>query len=289
MKSSLPVLPASPARRIGKAIVKGEPNAREIERRPAGRTTSLAAPRNEVALLQRWEPLARYLALRFVGALEREDLEQVARLALVQAIRRFDPARGCQFSTFAAVTILGELHRYLRDRGPAMHIPRRWWELRPRLEKARERLAQLVAREPTVTELAAQLAVSEVDVAGALGVYELYHLQPLDQVRTMPEGGEPESLAGTIGSADPRLEAVEQHVAFQQVMQLLPDRLREVLQQRYVQGRSQREVARELGVSQMQISRLERRALAQLREELHGPTHGQPCGRGQEEGGARHV
>jgi RNA polymerase sigma-B factor len=284
MKSSLRLLHASPARGRGKAIVKGEPNAREIERRPAGRSAALAAPRNEEALLQRWEPLARYLAHRFVGALEREDLEQVARLALVQAARRFDPARGCQFSTFAAVTILGELQRFLRDRGPAMRVPRRWWELRPRLEKARERLAQLVAREPTVTELAAQLAVSEADVAGALGVYELYHLQPLDHPHTTPEGGEPESLAGTLGFTDPRLEAVEQQVGFQQMMQRLPDRLREVLQQRYFQGRSQREVAFELGVSQMQISRLERRALAQLREELHGPTHGCPCGRGEEDG-----
>jgi RNA polymerase sigma-B factor len=274
MKSSSHLLPASPARGMGKTVVKGQPNARAIERGPAERTTTPAAPRNEEALLQRWEPLARFLAHRFVGALEREDLEQVARLALVQAARRFDPGRGCQFSTFAAVTILGELQRFFRDRGPAMRVPRRWWELRPRLEKSRERLARLVAREPTVTELAAHLSVSEADVAGALGIYELYHLQPLDQARTMHEGGEPESLAGTIGFTDPQLEAVEQHVAFQQVMQRLPDRLRQVLQQRYFQGRSQREVARELGVSQMQISRLERRALAQLREELHCPTHG---------------
>jgi len=274
MKSSSHLLPASPVRGMGKAVVKGQPNARAIERRPSGRTTTPAAPPNEEALLQRWEPLARFLAHRFVGALEREDLEQVARLALVQAARRFDPGRGCQFSTFAAVTILGELQRFFRDRGPAMRVPRRWWELRPRLEKSRERLARLVAREPTVIELAAHLAVSEADVAGALGIYELYHLQPLDQARTMYEGGEPESLAGTIGFTDPQLEAVEQHVALQQMMQRLPDRLREVLQQRYFQGRSQREVARELGLSQMQISRLEKRALAQLREELHGPTHG---------------
>src|SRR5262245_35117851 len=124
MKSTLHVLPASPATGIGKATGKQEINAREIERRAAGRTAALAAPRDEEALLQRWEPLARYLTRRFVGALEPEDLEQVARLALVQAARRFDPARGCKFSTFAVVTILGELHRYLRDRGSAMRVPR---------------------------------------------------------------------------------------------------------------------------------------------------------------------
>jgi RNA polymerase sigma-B factor len=222
----------------------------------------------EEALLKRWEPLARYLARRFVGALEREDLEQVARLALLRAARRFDPTRGWQFSTFAAATILGDLRRYLRDRGPIIRCPRRWWELGPRLEQARERLAQGLGREPTIPELAARLAVSEEDVAGALGLKELCHPRPLDEPRLTCEGDEPDSLAATIGGADPRLEAVEQRVAVGQAMEALPARLREILQRRYFQGRSQQEVGRALGVSQMQISRLERRALAQLRDAL---------------------
>jgi RNA polymerase sigma-B factor len=238
-----------------------EPHAVGIDSRCCGETA-------EEALLQRWEPLARYLARRFVGALEREDLEQVARLALLRAARRFDPTLGWQFSTFAAATILGDLRRHLRDRGPAIRFPRRWWELRPRLEQARERLAQALGREPTLPELAARLAVSEEEVAGALGVQELCYPRPLDEPRATPEEGEPESLAGRIGGADPRLEAVEQRVAVRQAMEALPARLREILQRRYFQGWSQQEVGRELGLSQMQISRLERRALAQLRDAL---------------------
>jgi RNA polymerase sigma-B factor len=229
----------------------------------------------EEALLQRWEPLARYLARRFVGAMEREDLEQVARLALLRAARRFDPTRGWQFSTFAAATILGDLRRYLRDRGPVIRCPRRWWELGPRLEQARERLAQGLGREPTIPELAARLAVSEEDVAGALGLKELCHPRPLDELRVTLDGDEPESLAATIGGVDPRLEAMEQRVAVGQAMEALPARLREILQRRYFQGRSQQEVGRELGVSQMQISRLERRALARLRDALRDPIRAQ--------------
>jgi RNA polymerase sigma-B factor len=241
--------------------MKGALYATETENRSQGVS-------REDALLQRWEPLARYLAHRFAGAAERDDLEQVARLGLLRAARRFDPAQGTQFSTFAAHTIVGHLRHYIRDRAPAVRIPRRWWELRPRLERAREQLAQGLGREPTIGELAAWLAVSEADVAGMFAADESLRLERLDHPRATPEGWATEPLSETIGGADPQFEAVEQHVALQQAMELLPKRLRDVLQRRYFQGRSQQQVGRDLGVSQMQISRLERKALDQLRGEL---------------------
>src|SRR5262249_35385656 len=150
------------------AVVAGDEKEKAMNREPhpVGIDRMVRGETAEEALLQRWEPLARYLARRFVGAREREDLEQVARLGLLRAARRFDPALGWQFSTFAAATILGDLRRYLRDRGPVIRCPRRWWELRPRLEEARERLAQGLGREPTCSELADRLAVSEEDIAG---------------------------------------------------------------------------------------------------------------------------
>jgi RNA polymerase sigma-B factor len=222
----------------------------------------------EDALLQQWEPLARYLAHRFAGAAEREDLEQVARLALLRAARRFDPAQGTQFRTFAAQTIVGHLRHYIRDQAPAVRIPRRWWELRPRLERAREQLAQGLGREPTLGEMAARLAVREEDVAGVLAAVEFSRFERLDHPRATSEGRPTEPVSETIGCPDPQLEAVEQHVALQQVMMRLPTRLRDVLERRYFQGRSQQQVGRDLGVSQMQISRLERKALEQLRGEL---------------------
>jgi RNA polymerase sigma-B factor len=250
---------------------------------PTARESRSRGVSTEAAMLERWEPLARHLAYRYAGAAEREDLEQVARLALLQAARRFDPSRGDQFSTFAASVILGHLRHYLRDQEPMIRIPRRCWELYLPVKRLWERLAQALGRAPTVAELAARLGASEEDVATALKANEFFRLVPLDkpwgpreergQERSDDAG---ESLAGRLGRVDPRLEAVEQHVAFQQVMERLPARLREILQRRYFQGLSQKEVARDLGLSQMHISRLERRALAQLREELRGDGEPEP-------------
>jgi len=225
-------------------------------------------PSTEEAFMQQWEPLARHLARRYSGAAEREDLEQVARLALLRAKRRFDPERGVRFSTYAVPTILGELRRFLRDRGQPFHVPRRCWDLSMRLKKAADELRQNLGHEPTVAELAAALEVSQEEVAGALGVHDLFHLESLDESREDTEGEEADSLAVRIGTDDPGLEAVESRVAVRQAMQGLPRRLREIVRRRYFAGQSQRQIGRALGLSQMQISRLERRALEGLREEL---------------------
>jgi RNA polymerase sigma-B factor len=222
----------------------------------------------EDGLLKRWEPLARLLAHRFAGAAELEDLEQIARLALLRAARRFDPAYGTQFQTFAVHTIVGHLRHYIRDQAPAIRIPRRWWELRPGLERAREQLEQELGRDPTIGEVAVRLAVSEEDVVGVLAGDEFFRPERLDQPRATPEGRTTEPLSEMIGGADPRLEAVERHIVIQQAMERLPVRLRDILKRRYFQGRSQQEVGRDLGLSQMHISRLERRALEQLRAAL---------------------
>jgi RNA polymerase sigma-B factor len=216
-------------------------------------------------LLRQWEPLARRLAHRFDWAADREDLEQVARLALLQAARRFDGTRGSQFSSFAVPTIVGELCRYVRDQALTVRIPRRWWDLRKRLKRAVEEMEQELGREPTAPELAERLGVDEEDVAGALGVHEFCHLASLDEPAEDTAGETMGSLSGVIGAADPLMEAVEGRIAIRQAMAELPVRLRRILARRYFEGRSQREVGEDLGLSQMQISRLERQALARLR------------------------
>jgi RNA polymerase sigma-B factor len=273
MGSSLPRMPAPPASRGENTVGMGE-KASASESRAAGTTAAPKTAGGEEALLQRWESLARQLAGRYTGAAEREDLEQVARLALLHAARRFDPARGRPFPAYAIPTILGELRNYLRDQERAIRIPTRWWDLYRPLQRLREHLAPALGREPTEAELAAGLGVGEEDVAGVLGANELSHLKRLDEPWMTPGDPEAELLAERVGATDPLLEAVEQQIAFQQVMKRLPPRLRNLLQRRYFQGHSQQEVARELGVSQMQVSRLERQALAQLREELRCPAHG---------------
>jgi RNA polymerase sigma-B factor len=223
------------------------------------------------ALLRQWEPLARRLAHRFDWAADREDLEQVARLALLQAARRFEPSRGYCFSSFAVPTIVGELCRYVRDHALTVRIPRRWWDLRIRLKRAVEEFEQELGREPTAPELADRLGVNEEDVAGALEAPEFCHPDSLDDVCQSADGESIGSLTGVIGAEDPRLEVVERTIAFRQAMAELPARMRRILTRRYFEGRTQWEVGRDLGLSQMQISRLERRALARLREEFRLP------------------
>src|SRR5262249_11516543 len=124
----------------------------------------------EERLLQRWEPLARQMVNRFNihWAADREDLLQVARLALIEAGRSYDPGPGCQFRPVAINHILGALRRYIRDRLPTVRVPRRWSDLRARLRREEIAFTQETGREPTIAELAARLGASEADVAGTL-------------------------------------------------------------------------------------------------------------------------
>jgi RNA polymerase sigma-B factor len=226
----------------------------------------------EERLLQKWEPLTRHLVNRFGSAwsADREDLLQVARLALIEAARGYDPKRGCRFSTFAINSVLWALRHYVRDRVPTVRVPRRWSDLRARLRQEEEAFAQETGREPTVAELAARLGASEADVAGTLEAYVLCHPGSLDDAYGQPDSAGPERRAGGVGVNDPRLEAAEQRLALHQAMEELPRRLRKVLQGRFFQGLTQQEVGRAMGLSQMQIYRLERQALSLLRRELYG-------------------
>lgn len=227
----------------------------------------------EERLLRRWEPLVRRLVSRLGGAEEREDLEQVARIALWQAARRFDPARGHRFSTFAYPTIQGALLQHLRDRVGLVRVPRHWWELRPQLQRKAEAAAQELGREPTAAELADRLALPVEDVTGALEAWEVCHPASLDESREAPDGEGAEPLAATLGAVDPHLEAAELRVTVRQAVAQLPPALRVVIEQRYFAGLSQRAVAQRLGISQTHVSRQERWALARLRAALHDARH----------------
>jgi RNA polymerase sigma-B factor len=226
-------------------------------------------PAAREALLRRWEPLARHLARSFAWAAEREDLEQVARLALFQAARRYEPARGCRFVSYAYPTILGELRRYVRDRTLPLQVPRRWWELRHRLDREAEAMAQALDREPTVLELAERLGIGEEEVVGSLGIDALRRASSLDATADGGPGEEAQHSA-RIGAPDPYLEAVELRVVLDEGLVALPTRLREIIRRRYFRGESQEAISRDLGCSQMQISRLERQALAILYSTLRG-------------------
>jgi RNA polymerase sigma-B factor len=217
-------------------------------------------------LTQRFLPLARKLARRYSGAHEPfDDLLQVASLGLVKAIDRFDVSRGTAFSSFAVPTILGELKRYFRDLGWSVHVPRGAQELALKVEDARQKLMTKTGRPPSVQDLAQYLELSLEDVLEALETAGAHHTASLDSPR---DDGEEETgtLADAFGEIDERFELVDARVTIAAAAQHLGARERHVLVLRFVEDLTQSQIASMIGVSQMQVSRILRRALEQLRE-----------------------
>lgn len=222
--------------------------------------------RARAELVDRFLPLARNLARRYSGAREPfDDLLQVASLGLVKAIDRFDVDRGAAFSSFAVPTILGELKRYFRDLGWAVHVPRGAQEQALKVQEAQERLTTRTGRPPTVTDLAEYLEIPVEEVLDALETSAAHHSASLDAPR---EDGDEESgtLVDVFGEEDQRYELVDQTVTVSVAARQLSARERKVLALRFVQDMTQTQIAQEIGVSQMQVSRILRRALSRLRE-----------------------
>jgi RNA polymerase sigma-B factor len=221
--------------------------------------------RHELVLL--CLPLAKRLAGRYRHTGEPlDDLQQVAALALVNAVNRFDPHRGSTFIAFAAPTILGELRKHFRDRTWNAHVPRRLQELRGRLREAVVVLSQRLGRTPTVTDLAEHLRLDEETIIDALYAAQSYKTYSFDGYgRRQPR------LADEIGETDPELERAEAIQTIAPAWRKLPARERKILSMRFFDDRSQSEIAREIGISQMHVSRLIQRSLAFIRKELGVP------------------
>lgn len=230
-------------------------------------------PRAREELIARYLPLARKLARRYVGTREPfDDLMQVASLGLVKAVDRFEVERGTAFSSFAVPTIVGELRRYFRDLGWAAHVPRGAQEMA--LAVARARLAFVTQHGvgPTAEELADQLEWSVEDVLIALEAGAAQHSVSLDA--PCDHDGERATLADTFGRADVRLEALEQRLTIASAAHSLTARERRVLLLRFVDDRTQVQIAAQIGVSQMQVSRILNRAIERLRELMAQPQPG---------------
>jgi RNA polymerase sigma-B factor len=218
------------------------------------------------ALIERFMPLARSLARRYDRSSEPfEDLLQVASLGLVKAVNRFDVERGHAFASFAVPTILGELRRYFRDCGWAVHVPRGPQERALKVEEAQERLTGATGRPPTVGQIAEYLELSTEEVLGAMLAGQAYDALSLDAPRPSPGGGEPITYGDSIGATDERFDLVEADATIAGALRHLPERERLVLHLRFVEDLTQTEIAARVGVSQMQVSRLLRRSIEQLR------------------------
>jgi RNA polymerase sigma-B factor len=212
-------------------------------------------------------PLVEHLARRFRNRGEPlDDLTQVATIGLIKSVDRFDPQRGVEFSTYATPTIIGEIKRHFRDKGWAVRVPRRLQELRLSLTAATSELSQRNGRSPTVGELAVHLGISDEEVLEGLESANAYSTLSLD----VPESGDDESpaVADSLGSEDEALDGVEYRESLKPLLEQLPAREKRILLLRFFGNMTQSQIAEEIGISQMHVSRLLARTLTQLREKL---------------------
>lgn len=208
--------------------------------------------------------LAEYLARRFSNRGEPlDDLVQVASVGLLKAVDRFDPGRGVEFSTYATHTIVGELKRHFRDKGWAVRAPRRMQELYLRLGGIVSSLNQRLGRSPTIAELAAEAQVSEEEVLEALEAGQAYRFTSIDAPG--PGGDEGDTMSAQLGADDPGMIDAERRMALSPLLATLPEREQLILHLRFFEGLTQSVIAERLGISQMHVSRLLARSLAQLR------------------------
>lgn len=215
-------------------------------------------------------PLARKLARRYARAERNEDLDQVASLALLKAIDRFDPEHGSGFPAFATPTILGELKRHFRDTGWFAHVPRGAQERALEVQAAGEQLMSLNGRPPTTQQIAGYLGVELEAVLDGLHAANSYDAISLDVPLGSAEADEGQTIGDTLGDDDERYELVDANATIAQLIRALPDRDRQILHLRFIEEKTQSEIAAQIGVSQMQVSRLLRRSIDHLRAMANG-------------------
>jgi RNA polymerase sigma-B factor len=227
-------------------------------------------------LVSRFLPMARRLAWRYRrGGEPVDDLVQVASLALVKAIERFDPGRGVPFSGFAVPTIVGELKRHLRDTRWSAYVPQRMRERVLEVDRATESLRSALGRAPTVEEVAHEARIEAAEVAGALEAATAYEAVSLDSPAYNSQADDAgDTFLDSLGAHEERYDMVEYAVTIEPALRALPARQRVILGLRFREDMTQAEIATRLGMSQMHVSRLLRQALGRLREVIrvrHGP------------------
>ena len=239
------------------------------ERRLLERYARDRSPTVREELVERFMPLARRLAARYAGGAEPfDDLVQVASVGLVKAIDRFDPVRGTAFSTFAVPTILGELKRHFRDRGWSVHVPRDVQERILKVERALADLPSKLGHSPTVQEIAERIEATDEEVLEAMHAAQGHHAVSLDASSSLGDGDDPGPLKDRIGEEDLSFDTVEYGEAIGPVLEEISERDRKVLHLRFVEDMTQSEIAEQVGVSQMHVSRILRATIEKLRQQM---------------------
>jgi RNA polymerase sigma-B factor len=215
-------------------------------------------------LIERHLPLVAFMARKFADRGEPlDDLIQVGTIGLIKAIDRFEISKGFEFSTFATPTIVGEIKRHFRDKTWAVRVPRRLQELGASVTKATNELTHKLDRSPTPKEIAKHLGITVDEVAEALESNAAYSTVSLDVTSDTST-----SIGDTFGALDEALEGVEYRESLKPLLAELDDREKRILQMRFFENLSQSQIAAELGISQMHVSRILNKVLSHLREGL---------------------
>ncbi|MGB9227561.1 RNA polymerase sigma factor SigF [Mycobacterium sp.] len=229
---------------------------------------SMEFARQRDKIVERCLPLADHIARRFEGRGEpRDDLVQVARVGLVNAVVRFDVETGSDFVSFAVPTIMGEVRRHFRDNSWSVKVPRRLKELHLRLGSATADLSQRLGRAPTATELAEELGMDREEVVEGLVAGSSYNTLSIDSGGGN-EDDDARAIADTLGDVDTSLDRIEDREALRPLLEALPERERMVLALRFFESLTQTQIAERVGISQMHVSRLLAKSLARLRDQL---------------------
>jgi RNA polymerase sigma-B factor len=231
-------------------------------------TASTDFQRHRDKIVERCLPLADHIARRFEGRGEpRDDLVQVARVGLVNAVVRFDVETGSDFVSFAVPTIMGEVRRHFRDNSWSVKVPRRLKELHLRLGAATADLSQRLGRAPTASELAGELDMDRDEVVEGLVAGSSYNTLSIDSAGGS-EDDDARAIADTLGDVDTGLDQIENREALRPLLEALPERERMVLVLRFFESMTQTQIAERVGISQMHVSRLLAKSLARLRDQL---------------------
>ncbi|PPJ24703.1 B/F/G family RNA polymerase sigma-70 factor [Nocardia nova] len=218
-------------------------------------------------IINRCLPLAEHIARKFSGRGENfEDLLQIARVGLVAAVDRFDPTQGSPFLAFAVPTVMGEVRRHFRDHTWALRVPRRIKEIQTALGPTVETLSQRLGRMPRAREIAEEMGADLGEVTQALIARNAYQTQSLDTPTSDDDSRSGNAILDTLGDVDPTFGAIDDTLTVKPLIDALPEKERYVLTMRFFGGMTQEQIARELGCSQMQVSRILTRTLKQLRE-----------------------
>lgn len=223
----------------------------------------------QTKLVKYYEPLVKSLSRKFSrGKDHDDDLYQVGMLGLLAALRRFDPSFNRSFESFAVPTIVGEIKRFIRDKTWSIHVPRRIKELGPRIRKAVEELTTQLQRSPLVDEIAAYLEVTEEEVLETMEMGKSYQALSVDRSIEADQEGSAVTLLDLVGRVEEGYEKTDQQLLLEKAFSILTDREKEILYCTYFKNLSQKETGEQLGISQMHVSRLQRRALQKLRESI---------------------